>query len=350
MASLFQPASAVERRLKVLAYGPPGTGKTIFGLSFREAGRVAVIDTEGGTVLYGGKYPFDVIRTKDFARIMAAIEEMKRDGGKTFQTLMIDPITALWEILQQAGQQLAESRATRANAPGGVADVVLSQRDWGIIKRQYARLMTELVNLPMNVVITAWQKDLTDKDGNKIGVAPDGEKRTGYSPDIILRFTGGKDYTAVVEKDRSGLYPLGTKLSGPTYASFARAISHGSAMLLPDDDAAATSTAQLLAPEMAQPTPTETAPAPRATQPTAQPAAAPARPAMPTPQVRATAGNVQTGADALATEKQLETITKLSTALKRPVHDAASLTFAAARELITQLSQAYNEMKQGVAS
>ena len=31
--------------------GPSGVGKTWFGLTFREAGRLAVIDTEGGTAL-----------------------------------------------------------------------------------------------------------------------------------------------------------------------------------------------------------------------------------------------------------------------------------------------------------
>ncbi len=109
--TLFAKASATERRLKVFAYGPSGKGKTYFALSFAKAGRMALIDTEGGAALYGGRFDFDVLHTKDFATVMRAVEEMKTDGGKTYHTLVIDPITVLWQTLQDAGQTLAEARA-----------------------------------------------------------------------------------------------------------------------------------------------------------------------------------------------------------------------------------------------
>lgn len=250
--SLFTKANQVERKLKVLVFGESGVGKTIFGLSFQEAGRVAVIDLEGGTALYGAKYDFDVLRARDFATVIKAVEEIKADAGRTYSTLIIDPITVLWGNLQDAGQQLAEHRAKTASRVGGIADVVLSQRDWGIIKRQYTKLMTDLVNLPLHVVLIARQKDLTDKEGNRLGVTFDGEKSTPYLPDIILHMTGGKDYTAIVKKDRSGTYPLGATLKAPTFTHFAKAVSHGVTALLPDEDAATDATASLL---IAQETP-----------------------------------------------------------------------------------------------
>lgn len=246
--TLFTKASKVERHLKVLVYGPSGTGKTKFALSFAAAGRIAVIDTEGGTALYGGKHEFDVLRTKDFATVMQAIAEMKADGGKTYAALVIDPITILWETLQDAGQQMVEKRASRQQG-AGLVDLALTQRDWGILKRQYKKLMTELANLPMHVVLTARQKDVTDSQGNIVKVAIDGEKSTTYTPDIVLRFKGGAKYTVVVEKDRSEQFATGAEINSPTYATFAAATSRGVAAPMPDDDAAATSTAALLSQE-----------------------------------------------------------------------------------------------------
>jgi hypothetical protein len=51
-------------------------------------------------------------------------------------------------------------------------------------------------------------------------------------------------------------------------------------------------------------------------------------------------------AEALATDRQISSIRKLCAALSRPEPDMATLTFAAARELLTQLSQAYSEARQ----
>ncbi len=109
--------------------------------------------------------------------------------------------------------------------------------------------MTDLVNLPLHIVLTARQKDQMDAQGNKIGVTFDGEKSTPYLPDIILRFGDGKGYTAIVEKDRSGTYPIGHVLTNPSFNDFAGAISHGTPLQLPNDAAAAQSTARLLAVE-----------------------------------------------------------------------------------------------------
>jgi len=48
----------------------------------------------------------------------------------------------------------------------------------------------------------------------------------------------------------------------------------------------------------------------------------------------------------MATERQVSSIRKLYTALHRPEQDLSTLTFAAARELLTQLSHAYSESRQ----
>lgn len=58
------------------------------------------------------------------------------------------------------------------------------------------------------------------------------------------------------------------------------------------------------------------------------------------------AGATASTADPMATDRQMISIRKLCVALGRPDPDVSSLTFAAARDMLTQLSQAYSESRQ----
>lgn len=228
----FQPAGLVQKKAKILVYGEPGTGKTVFAIG--KPGvlpgwpGVALIDTEGGADLYGGSVPFDILRTKSFGDILDAIEVVKADHGRTWQTLVIDPISVVWQVLQDAGQQAAEARAQRYGR--AAEDVLLTQRDWGLIKRRLYSAMTELVNLPVNVILTAHLRDVmeTRRDSRgqevavKIGERPDAEKKTGYWPDVIVKLSVVKgEHLGTIEKDRSGLFRVGQQVPNISYAHFA---------------------------------------------------------------------------------------------------------------------------------
>jgi phage nucleotide-binding protein len=200
----FAPAQLVQKKLKVLVYGESGTGKTWFSLGF--PGRIAVIDTEGGTELYGGRQDvqaFDVLRTKSYEDVMAALDYIEADKGKTYQTVVIDPITVVWQVLQ-------ESAVVRNERKG--QDGALTFRDWGVIKNKINRLYVRLTNMPIHVVVTSRLKEEYATKGNdmvKVGVKPDSERSTQYLFDIVLRLTRTKDgkHQAIVEKDRSSTLP-----------------------------------------------------------------------------------------------------------------------------------------------
>jgi hypothetical protein len=83
----------------------------------------------------------------------------------------------------------------------------------------------------------------------------------------------------------------------------------------------------------------------RAAAPASAPRPAPPAPARPTPAPVARPAPAS-AAEALATDRQITSIRKLCAALGRPEPDLATLTFAAAREHLTQLSQAYSEARQ----
>ena len=235
----FSAAEAVAPRVKCLVYGPSGVGKTYLALT--APGKVAVIDTEGGTAFYAnraGLSGFDVLPTKTFNDVTNAIVYLRNHPGE-YETLVIDPVTVLYETLQDAAQV---KRADMRRNP----DADLEMLDWQRIKRAYKTLMTDLVNLPIHVIVTARERDDEERRGNdrvKVGVRPDAEKSTPYYFDVIVRLTAkdGKR-AAVVEKDRTGT--LSPTVEAPTFAKlFGKAIKAGAGATgeraLPDDTEAA---------------------------------------------------------------------------------------------------------------
>ena len=217
----FKAAEAVVPRVKCLVYGPSGVGKTYLALT--APGKVAVIDTEGGTAFYAGRAglsEFDVLPTKTFNDVTRAVAYLRDHPGE-YQTLVIDPVTVLYETLQDAAQ-------VRRGRVRNDAEAELEMLDWTAIKRAYKALMTDIINLPMHVIVTARERDETVKQGRefvKIGVKPDAEKSTPYYFDTIIRLTANRDRrAAVVEKDRTGTLPA--EVAAPSFAKlFGKAIA-----------------------------------------------------------------------------------------------------------------------------
>jgi hypothetical protein len=186
--SPFTKASKTNRRLKLFLWGPPGTKKTILSLQFP---KVVSVDMEKGSVLYGDNYDFDVIRTTDFEKARKSVKWLS-ENNHNYCTLVIDPITVYWEGLQKKWSDIFLKRRPGGKAGHKYEFYDFQAGDWGSIKSEFKAFIRDILELDMNVIVTAQQKEKYKGGGGSdymkvIGETFDGEKKLPYMFDTIVR-------------------------------------------------------------------------------------------------------------------------------------------------------------------
>jgi hypothetical protein len=226
----FQKPEAIKPTVMGLISGSEGVGKTF--LALQGAPRpLAVVDSEGAAQFYVGRKgfkSFDLIHTKSYRELMEALDYIEANPG-AYETLAIDSITVFYSVLQDAA---VASRTAKVVAAGGdPADVDIEQREWGRIKRLHKALMSRLMNLPCNVIVTAREKDVTVRQGGenvKVGVKPDADKGIGYDFALTVRLTRNGKRKATVTKDWSGVHGADAEIADPTWDNlFAPLLARG---------------------------------------------------------------------------------------------------------------------------
>jgi len=206
--SPFQTAAVQKRRLKLFLWGDSGVGKTTLALQFPKP---VVIDLEGGTDLYGDSFQFDVLRTTSAEQVVAAIDWLLCNPQQ-YDTLVIDPITVLWDSLQKKWSDIFLRR--NKGAKGHKFEFYdMQPRDWMTVKAEFKDIIRKLIRLDMNVVVTARQKTQYADSGfmRAIGETFDGEKSLPYLFDTIVRLyrdDKGRFFGHCM-KDRSNRLPTG---------------------------------------------------------------------------------------------------------------------------------------------
>lgn len=219
--SPFQKAQLQRKRIKILAFGETGSGKTWFTLGFP---RAVLIDTEGGADLYADKFEFDVLRTASFDGAMEAVRWLSEHPHPyPYRTVVVDPITILWDSLQRKWSDIFLKRNKQSK--GYKFEYFDFQpRDWMTIKAEWKEFVRRLISVDATVIVTARERILYSDSGfmQPAGFTFDAEKSLAYFFDIVLRFhrdAKGR-FLATVVKDRSGKLPTGD--FEPSYALFAR--------------------------------------------------------------------------------------------------------------------------------
>lgn len=194
----FLPAKKEKRGLKLLLWGESGSGKTTLALQSPDP---CVLDMEHGTAYYGGGTKFDVLKPRTMKDVRAAVNYLLQGGSAQYGTLIIDPITVVWDILQDEWAKIFQIRNMKSS--GHKIDYYVFQpADWKPVKAAWKNFMLDLVALPMNVIVIARQKDKYSEGSLMVkeGIVYDCEKSLEYYFDLVIRMD--KKHNCWTEKRR----------------------------------------------------------------------------------------------------------------------------------------------------
>jgi hypothetical protein len=157
-----------SEHIKVLACGPPGTTKTCFAVGFPYP--MLVLDFDGKVNSAARWHENDKARLEgidvrqlekklDGSDPIAALNKIineelipqQKSGEMKYKTLVIDSVTTFSSAVLAHIVKTNPGIKRVASSQG----VQAGMQDFGILKREFARLIPGLLSLPMNVVMTA---------------------------------------------------------------------------------------------------------------------------------------------------------------------------------------------------
>lgn len=198
--------TSIEKRLKVLFYGGPGAGKTTAAISFP---KVYLIDTERGAendsytklLEKGGGV---ILQTSDFEEVIDQIKALLTEKHE-YKTLIIDPLTTLYNDLLDKSALLLKNQSKDKDATGTEFG-----RHYGEANKKMKHLLSLLLRLDMNVIITAHQKHEYSGNMTVIGSTFDCYKKLDYLFDLVFEIQKrGDKRVALIKKTRIESFPDG---------------------------------------------------------------------------------------------------------------------------------------------
>lgn len=216
-----QKPEAIQKRLKLFMYGPAGIGKTTAAIQFPNA---VIIDMERGAQ----NYTKTIAKSKSVILDTTSPDEVKAElkalltEKHPYTTLIMDPITSLYNGVQEKWNRIFEKHAT-SEKQAELQD--FGMRYWGRVKSEYKSIQRLLMALDMNVIITSHQKDIYGAGMQKMGVGPDSMKGDAYFFDYVfqLDLIGGKRMARTI-KERAEIgenkFPETFEWSYPNFEKF----------------------------------------------------------------------------------------------------------------------------------
>ncbi len=156
-----------SENLKILVCGPPGSGKTCFAVGFPYPTLVLDFDTKinSAAAWYAGdpeRLGAVEVRAMgrrldgadpivDFVAVTKELSEQQAKGEMKYKTLIIDSATTF----SSAVLNHIVKTNPGIKRPSSAQGVQPTPQDYGILKREFAKLIPGLLSLPMNVIMTA---------------------------------------------------------------------------------------------------------------------------------------------------------------------------------------------------
>ena len=188
-----------KKRIKMFVFGTWGSGKTTAIMQFPNS---VIIDAEKGTENYDktiNKAGSVVLQSSNVEEIKEEIKTLLTEKHG-YRTLTIDPITEVRNSIQEKWMRIFDKYA-KTEKELEMQDY--GMRYWAKVNGEHRSVLRMCKQLDMNVILTAHQKDLYDKN-QKIGVIADAGKNDLHMFDYAfqLRVDGSK-LIARTEKERA---------------------------------------------------------------------------------------------------------------------------------------------------
>jgi hypothetical protein len=184
----------------MFVYGAAGVGKTMGCIQFPNS---YIIDTEKGTDFYAktiAKSNSAILQTNNPDEIREELKLLLTEIHP-YKTLIIDPITQVYHATQEKWTRIFEKYADGSKSK---ETQDFGVRFWGKVKSDFKSIQRLLMQLDMNVIITAHQKDVYATGMVKTGVSFDSIKGEDYLYDLIFRVErNGENLMAHKIKERA---------------------------------------------------------------------------------------------------------------------------------------------------
>lgn len=245
--SLFRPAVQDNQHVKMLAYGGPGAGKTLtlsrLAIGAAKAsgvpGPIYFIDTEKGLgfVLHefkaagievrkathedlkggpikGSRFGKEAVVASGTMRNFARACGVAASEGAS--ALIVDSLSWFWAALEEefAPSALADWQAPKAAWQACIRYLMVDAPFHVLVCTRSANLYEDVVGKT--------GKATKEKTGTKAKVDAD----TSYEPSLVVRMESGLErgahvVRAIIEKDRTDAFPMGSIIKNPTFEALA---------------------------------------------------------------------------------------------------------------------------------
>ena len=147
-------------KLTGLIYGQPGVGKTSVALSSPEP---LLIDFDNGALRVEKQYRVATLQITNYNNLLQILEKDNLHYLNNYKTIVID---TLGKMIDSMSDYLIEKDPKLKQSDGS-----LSMKGWGSVKKEFQKLLKNLLNTNKSIIFTAHEKE--EKVGDQIIKRPD---------------------------------------------------------------------------------------------------------------------------------------------------------------------------------